>query len=131
MYSDEICNVQAKLLGNKNAYDELVFRHIVKQSKRADFFFPLEETTIATGFVERNTVGVNVSPMIIGYEKKQGVTLQNYVNLIQNIIDNTDIQVALIPHVVWRHNDDREPLRCLFDLFKETGRVVMIEDHNA
>ena len=207
--------VQAKLLGNKNAYDELVFRHIVKQSKHADFFLSIggdnycyghqsfiylvnqmldkasvkrilwgasvepqsidermmadlrgyykiwaresltyealvekglkqtfllpdpafvlkrKDLPLPVGFVEGNTVGVNVSPMIIGYEKKQGVTLQNYVNLIQNIIDNTDMQVALIPHVVWRHNDDREPLRCLFDLFKETGRVVMLEDHNA
>lgn len=83
------------------------------------------------GFVEGNTVGINVSPMIIGYEKNKGMTLQNYVNLIQYIIDKTDMQVALIPHVVWSHNDDRKPLIQIYDMFKDTGRVVMIEDHNA
>ena len=83
------------------------------------------------GFVEGNTVGINVSPMIIGYEKNQGMTLRNYVNLIQYIIDKTDMQIALIPHVVWSHNDDRKPLTQLYDMFKDTGRVVMIEDHNA
>ena len=60
-----------------------------------------------------------------------GVTLQNYVNLIQYIIDKTDMQVALIPHVVWTHNDDRKPLAQLYEMFKDTNRVVMIEDHNA
>ncbi len=83
------------------------------------------------GFVEGNMVGINVSPMIIGYEKSQGMALQNYVNLVKNIIEETDMQVALIPHVVWSHNDDRKPLSQLYEMFKDTGRVVMIEDHNA
>lgn len=83
------------------------------------------------GFVEGNTVGINVSPMIIGYEKSQGMALQNYVNLVRYIVAETDMQVALISHVVWSHNDDRKPLIQLYDMFKDTGRVVMIEDHNA
>lgn len=41
------------------------------------------------------------------------------------------MQVALIPHVVWSHNDDRIPLQILYDHFKETRRVCMISDHNA
>lgn len=86
---------------------------------------------LPNGFVEGETVGLNVSPMIIGYEGSQGVVLQNYVNLIKYIIKETNMQVALIPHVVWSHNDDRKPLAELYNKFKETGRVVMIEDHNA
>lgn len=82
-------------------------------------------------FIERNTVGINVSPMIIGYESNQGMTLQNYMELINYIINQTDMQVALIPHVVWSHNDDRIPLNILYDKFKDTGRICMIEDHTA
>lgn len=82
-------------------------------------------------FIEGNTVGINVSPMIIGHESNQGVTLQNYIELINYIINQTDIQVALIPHVVWNHNDDRIPLNILYDRFKDTGRICMIEDHTA
>ena len=120
------------------ARESLTYEALVAKGLKQTFLLPdpafvlkRKDLPLPAGFVEGNTVGVNVSPMIIGYEKKQGVTLQNYVNLIQNIIDNTDMQVALIPHVVWNHNDDREPLKRLFDMFKETGRVVMIEDHNA
>ena len=82
-------------------------------------------------FIEGNTVGINVSPMIIGYEKNKGMTLQNYTKLIEFIIKETDMQVALIPHVVWSHNDDRAPLRLLYEQFKDTRRVCLIEDHNA
>lgn len=82
-------------------------------------------------FMEGNTVGINVSPMIIGYESNKGVTLQNYIELINYIITQTDMQIALIPHVVWSHNDDRIPLKILYDKFKDTGRICMIEDHTA
>ena len=95
------------------------------------FVLDKEELPLPNGFVEGNTVGINVSPMIIGYEKSQGMALQNYVNLVRYIVDETDMQVALIPHVVWSHNDDRKPLIQLYDMFKDTGSVVMIEDHNA
>ena len=43
-------------------------------------------------FMEGNTVGINVSPMIIGYESNKGVTLQNYIELINYIIAQTDRQ---------------------------------------
>lgn len=95
------------------------------------FVLDRKDLPLPDGFVESNTVGINVSPMIIGYEKSQGMALQNYVNLVRYIVAETDMQVALIPHVVWSHNDDRKPLIQLYDMFKDTGRVVMIEDHNA
>lgn len=95
------------------------------------FVMDRKDLPLPDGFVEGNTVGINVSPMIIAYEKSQGMALQNYVNLVRNIIEETDMQVALIPHVVWCHNDDRKPLSKLYEMFKDTGRVVMIEDHNA
>lgn len=82
-------------------------------------------------FIEGNMVGINVSPMIIGHESNQGMTLQNYIELINYIINQTNMQVALIPHVVWSHNDDQIPLNILYDKFKETGRICMIEDHTA
>lgn len=83
------------------------------------------------GFSEGNTVGINVSPMIIGHEKAEGITFLNYRQLIRYIIDTTDMQIALIPHVVWSNNDDRTPLQLLYNEFKETGRVALIEDHTA
>ncbi len=86
------------------------------------------ELPLPEGFAEGNTVGVNVSPMVQEKESQEGLALENYQELIQYIIDYTDMQVALIPHVVWPNNDDRRPLHQLHEIFKETGRVVEIGD---
>lgn len=91
------------------------------------FVMDRKEVLLPEGFVEGNTVGINVSPMIIGYEKAAGMTLENYVRLIQYIVEHTDMQVALIPHVVWSHNDDRKPLLALYEQFKDSGRVIMVD----
>ena len=92
--------------------------------------FTLKQKAVALpeGFEEGNTVGINISPMIQDNEKQAGITMENYVALIDYIIHNTDMQVALIPHVVWDNNDDRKPIRQLYSRFKDTGRVIEVPD---
>lgn len=95
--------------------------------------FQLEkvELPLPKGFEYGNTIGINLSPLIIGCEEKKGSTMSNYEQLIKHIIETTDMQVALIPHVVWENNDDRKPLMDLFEKFKDTGRIIIIDDHNC
>lgn len=95
------------------------------------FTLPVMEKPLPEGFVPGRTVGINVSPMVTGYEKKQGMTMRSYEALLQHIIDTTDLQIVLIPHVVWAANDDRVPLRQLYDQFADTGRVVLLQDAPA
>lgn len=95
------------------------------------FLLDRKDLPLPQGFVENNTVAINISPMIINCEKGDNITLQNYMQLIQYIVDNTDMQVALLPHVVWSQNDDRLPLQFLYEKFGKTGRVVMVDDCNA
>ena len=83
------------------------------------------------GFVEGNTVGINISPLIMSYEKREGVVLLNYIRLIETILKKTEMAIALIPHVVWARNDDRIPLKHLFDRFKDSGRLSLVEDQSA
>ena len=95
------------------------------------FVLPKVECELPSEFIPGNTVGINVSPMIIDYEKNAGMTMVNYQHLIEYVLNKTDMNVALIPHVVWEHTDDRKPLSFLYSIFKDTGRICMIEDHNA
>lgn len=78
-----------------------------------------------------NTIGLNVSPMIIENETNQGMTLKNYCRLIEHIIDNTNMNIALIPHVIWDINDDRKPIDVLYEKCKNSGRVFKIEAKKA
>lgn len=114
-------------------YEAMKAKGIEQVSLFPDPAFLLErkDLSLPEGFQEGNTVGINVSPMVIGLEKEKGVTLQNYIELMKYIIKNTDMQIALIPHVVWSHNDDRIPLQLLYNQFKDTGRVCLIGDHSA
>ena len=98
-----------------------------------DTAFLLDEKDLALpgGFIPNNMVGLNVSPLIIRKEIVPGVILQNCRRLIDSILENTDMGVALIPHVVWKGNDDREPLRQLYEEYHSSGRVLMIEDFDV
>lgn len=82
-------------------------------------------------FKENNTVGINVSPLIMEHETLPGIVYQNFISLIQHIIETSDMNIALIPHVVWQGTDDRQPLSKLYNHFKHTHRVILIGDHNC
>ena len=83
------------------------------------------------GFLPGNTVGINLSPMVQALEKTPGITMKNYNNFIEFILRNTHQNVALIPHVVWKNNDDRKILKELYEIHKYTGRVVLLNDMPA
>ena len=114
-------------------YQAMKDKGITQVSLYPDPAFQLNriDLPLPNGFVEKNTIGINVSPMIIEHEKNQGITLKNYITLIQHLIDHTDMQIALIPHVVWNHNDDRKPLTEIYHHFKGNNRIILIEDHTA
>lgn len=143
------CSVEPKLLEDEKIaqdikdYDLIITRESIsyealKKVNENTYLYPdpafqldKVDVKLPKGFIENNTVGINLSPLVIKKENSDGITLKNYENLIKHIIENTDMNIALIPHVVWEHNDDREPLRYLYDKFKHTNKVVMIEDANC
>lgn len=77
---------------------------------------------------ERNVVGINLSPMAIRNESSPGLAMNCYRRLIQYILDDTNMDVILVPHVVWRDNDDRSPLKALYNEFSATKRVELLSD---
>lgn len=95
------------------------------------FTLPKRERPLPKGFAPGNTVGINVSPMIQEKEGREGITLENYRALLSYLISCTDMQIALIPHVVWARNDDKKPIHALYEEFKDTKRVVELPDGNC
>ena len=90
------------------------------------FFLEKEETALPSIF-DKDVTGINVSPLVMSYEKNGGLTMKNYCNLIEHILADTDMNIALIPHVVWDFNNDLEPLTELFEKYKATERVALID----
>ena len=90
-----------------------------------------EETKMPENFPEGRTIGINISPMIVRYEKEPGITIQNYRKLIEHILRTSDNSVALIPHVIWKNNDDRLTLARLYQGYEENERVMLFSDQNC
>ena len=103
--------------------------HVIQAPDPA-FFMDYQEWELPKQF-EKPVIGINVSPMIVSYEKNSGMTYQNCCRLIDFILKETDYNVALIPHVVWQQNDDRTVLNRLYQDFNGAERIALIGDHTA
>ena len=142
------CSIEPELLDKEEIIEDLTKYHTIiaresityealKQKVKGPnivcypdpaFTLGKKELPLPEGFAEGNTVGINISPMIQDNETSAGITMENYRELIKDIIASTDMQIALIPHVVWARNDDRKPIHALYEEFQNTGRVVEIQD---
>lgn len=95
------------------------------------FTLPTLQKELPVGFLENNMVGLNISPLVLSCEEGEPVLLKAYCRLIEYILQNTSMNIALIPHVVWPSNNDNLPIHELHEKYKNTNRVIKIEDCNA
>ena len=91
------------------------------------FLLPAKDVSFPKN-ITTDVVGINVSPLIEECGGGKGIVRENYEKLIEYIIDNTDMCVALIPHVIWEAVDDRKTLNHFYEKYKNTNRVFLIDD---
>lgn len=92
------------------------------------FYLKPEAFDLPADFREGETIGINISPMIVRNETVQGITVANYRKLMDYILNNSSYSIALIPHVMWNYNDDRLTLQELYEAYRDNDRVVLFED---
>ena len=115
----------------KLTYDLLIEKGISKEKivKCCDPAFFLEpiETTLPEGFAEGNTVGINVSDLVI--KERGDVCWRSIVKLIKHILSETGMSVCLIPHV-YTADPPGIDLKLLGQIRDEIGdeRVSLVED---
>lgn len=95
------------------------------------FTLEKQEAPLPENFKKGNMVGINLSPLVLDLRKDDNVILENYIELIKFILESTDMSIALTPHVTVESNDDRKPLMKLYEMFKHTNRIIMLEDNNC
>ena len=76
----------------------------VKQFPDPAFALQPQKTKLPFGFSEGNTIGINISPMILRYEEKDGITIMNYRKLIDHILEAVPRLVARLREMspVWK-----------------------------
>lgn len=95
------------------------------------FFMKPQVCDIDSRILSKNVIGINISPHILKCAKDSELVYKNYLELIKYILKETDNIIALIPHVVWKENDDRKILEKLYEDSGKSDRVVLVEDHTA
>lgn len=95
------------------------------------FRLNVKKIQLPINFVEGNTVGINISPMVISYGMGGDILIRNVFRMVEYILDKTDMNIALIPHVIWSVSDDREVLKIMYDKYADTNRICLIDDCNA
>lgn len=83
---------------------------------------------IPKGYGGKRSIGINISPLAV---KSGNMVMENYEELVRYILQNTDYNILLIPHVVKPETDDRQTLSVLLNKFVETGRIVLVDDYNC
>lgn len=92
------------------------------------FLLEKSEVDIPSKLEGRDFVGINLSFFAESSAKDPGLAFKNYQNLVEYILNKTDMGILLIPHVVWKGQNDSETLKKLYDLYEDSGRVFQVED---
>lgn len=90
------------------------------------FTMEKEELELPEDWQEGNTIGLNFSPLVWKRNKNSQAAV---TDLINHIIQTTDMTIALTPHVIQEDNNDYEVLSRYYEQFKHTGRVIILPDH--
>ena len=87
------------------------------------FCLEREDLSLPDGYEEKNTLGFNLSPLVTD---KNPALVDACTGFLKYVIDNTSLQIALIPHVTEKGNDDCTVLDEIYDRLGNPQRVVKI-----
>lgn len=89
-----------------------------------------EETLWPDGQEHNNVVGINISHFVSELSAVAQNGIRNYINLIQWILNETDMEIAFFPHVVFPAdpgNNDLLDIRKLLGALPESDRIMVID----
>ena len=94
-----------------------------------------QETHLPAQFLPKNTVGINLSPLVFrNYKDTDDIMYQNAVCLVNYLLEQTDMAVCFIPHVydIATGSQDLAVLEVLHSKYADNPRVSFVrEDLNS
>ena len=109
-------------------YNVLIEKGLTNVELVADPAFTMvkEELPLPKGWKENDTIGLNFSPLVMERNPK---AMEAIIDLIKYILEETKSVIALTPHVMEDGNDDSEILKVLYDMFKDTNRIILLPNN--
>lgn len=91
------------------------------------FSLDIEKVKLDDWYHNREVVGINMSPTVIGKENPKQ-RLETMIQFIEYILKNTKYSVSLISHVTIEDSNDYETLSKIYEHFKNNDRVFLEKD---
>ena len=114
------------------SYNNLVNAGIDRSKlvKMADPAFTLipKKCDLPKGFIDFNTVGINLSPLVMDWSNKKDLVWNNYITIIDYILNQTNMNICLIPHVYHEDDYDMIPHQKLYEQYYSSGRICIVKD---
>lgn len=100
----------------------------------ADVAFLLcpEELELPWNFLKNQTVAINISPLVMRRETRDGIVKAAVLKLMSYILEKTEMNIALVPHVVMPMDNDYVALSELFEYYKDSvyrDRICLCSDN--
>ena len=95
-------------------------------SRDPAFRLEMQSVQMPERWVKNGTIGINLSPLALFCAENSQVVLNAFIYVIEMLLRETGHSIALIPHVTWSHDDDREALGRLQESFAGNERVFMV-----
>ena len=139
------CSVEPDMMKNKSvvedmkryafisARESLTFHALKEAGVSNVFLYPdpaftlgITECELPDNFQTNDVIGINFSPLIQKRDNTDNLVMDNYIRLVKFILENTNMDIALIPHVCKPGNDDRAALEQLAARFANEKRIFMV-----
>lgn len=76
---------------------------------------------------DKGVIGINLSNFVLGAFDLNTSFGKQVRELIKYIINKTEFNILLIPHVLWDAQDDRIVANNVYKLFQDTGRISVLD----
>lgn len=110
---------------------ELLKKHSVKTEivLAPDPAFALRPEETEFDNHNKDIIGINISPFVFNCSKND-IGFKNYIAMINWILEETDFDIALIPHVIFPNADNNDVLLAtkLKSVFYDESRVFIVTD---
>ncbi|WP_342989433.1 MULTISPECIES: polysaccharide pyruvyl transferase family protein [Bacteroides] len=83
--------------------------------------------TLPECFTGNKVIGINLSNFVSSSYSLNSVYGRNIKNLIDYILENTNYKMLLIPHVLWKGQDDREISKLVSQMYENESRISTLD----
>lgn len=94
------------------------------------FVLEPEECSLPQCFSQGDVIGINVSNYVLGDFSLATPFGHEMVRMLDYIVNETELKVLLVPHVVWDKQDDRQIVSLIMGKYGHTGRFSVMDVDN-